>query len=882
MAMPIKNFSAVNPSVMARNDAKQFVPFSPALLKWLRSNTDAEARPAMDAIGLGLHLTVAQGATPILLPASLGGMTCLLRTVDGTVIEGQLLIYVSDNDLARLRAPMADGTEELDADDVRIVYAMGPALYERFAERMRVHFSAGRLEPVFRRGVTLRRGDQGITAVESYSDVNHVLQLNSWLEGNNAILWRFAPNVPRIEAELLDLRGGQSGQRGDSVMIYAEVIYRPPNQQEAHWYRVNPGLVLSRMRSAGESDSDYAVLTDGFTAGGVASGATSVSSRGDLCAVVGGSRGLVVLQPRSVVPPSLFSFITSDEVRVFASALADGRDLVVRSALPTMRPEALMELWARNKAYDQIFGQIPSFDFPLTRYSEYVAKEPPRNQDFYDDLSSAVSYGPSGQNMALSHSSLPIPGEESLRVFILHEDPLTRPGHHEWTTRSRQLRRIYPLRYYFRLGADAETSYEFAVEQDRIDCSRQEYVFHLNWTRDSLGNLYFQPGQETNPQVRPANSHARLDANGLPLRDARGDIIPAIVSSSGRVIVPHRSDYRNLKAAEVETRRGVGRNIDLGSLSPYRPLTLIGSEAMTRLGEVRARVYDRLRIVEQLIATPPSRREQAIDGSAALSPFLKVVVRSFLVTLPAHDGTPTTDPLGFLNYVFTRPVSHPLKLAVVERFRDDLALARGAAVPPPPDEEVAKDLIRASSSWRGPEHNEVFSITIASNHQVGLALDLQPTNAPPGRRNPLFIACLHDVAQGAFAAGILREALLELDAGNYLLGSFNLDKLLYQIARVPQPGGVVYRLLTRASVEVGDLIDADGLRRPDLRDVPSVNAARDFSTLFANVNNGVPWPPARPPTYGELYLGCLYKASHVHFTFVPGAAIPWVCRLRCI
>jgi hypothetical protein len=66
---------------------------------------------------------------------------------------------------------------------------------------------------------------------------------------------------------------------------------------------------------------------------------------------------------------------------------------------------------------------------------------------------------------------------------------------------------------------------------------------------------------------------------------------------------------------------------------------------------------------------------------------------------------------------------------------------------------------------RPPEHNEGVSITIASNHQTGLALDLQPsatsgaTRILPARCNPLFIAALHDVAQRAYRTGRLGEAL---------------------------------------------------------------------------------------------------------------------------
>jgi len=99
MALPIKNFT--NALVAAVNEAKRFRTqdaaghwvFDPTFHQWEAARTDAEGKPARDAAELGLRLTAQAGQSPVVIPASLGPMTCLpFRDASGTLVQQRLIV----------------------------------------------------------------------------------------------------------------------------------------------------------------------------------------------------------------------------------------------------------------------------------------------------------------------------------------------------------------------------------------------------------------------------------------------------------------------------------------------------------------------------------------------------------------------------------------------------------------------------------------------------------------------------------------------------------------------------------------------------------------------------------------------------------------------
>lgn len=921
MPMPVRDFSVANPSVTAVNDAKRFLPFDPARLDWLGSNSNEDATPAMNATGLGLHLSATPGASPVVLAASMGLMACVPTLSDGGQIAVQRLhIQVSPEDLARLQGSREDALDYFDVDDARFVYEVrGPAV-DRLRTTLSGHHIGARLPSVGnpRASVRWTTAPTRATGVDFFDDEYDPAAFEAWFSGGNALPRYFADGVQQQSAVLLHL---QPGGDDETLTLFAEVRRRLTDDPEGGWYRVNPGFVLERLRGASESRETYVALSGGCIARGIASGGRA-TARMDLCAVSGGTlawpwdpdspdtTSTVVLQPRGVVPPALFSFVTCDEIRVFAARLAMNPTFRLTCAEPTIAPAALREAWPA--------AGTPRQTFRAVEYASAGIGAPPRDQRFYDALARVVTYAPEGRRLfinAIQGDTLPPHYDQTWRAVIPQEDVTNRPLHPVWQKKKGgQLRRLYPLRYYVCVDIDHPTcriddpasrvgdpaARLFAVQQDTIDCARQEYVCHLNWKNVGGAGYYYQDAWAN--RIEAAEAHSRLDENGNP-RTAPGtsNVVPAIGSSSGRIVIPARTAIRALRPAELERDdRPTNVRSDLRpllnfesaeSLSPYRPLTNMHFDLLPRLTQVRDQTYARAMTIESILAQPAAGRAAAIDAALAgngLTPFLAMVVRELLVTIPAGGGMSMDTVPGFLHRLFTpnswsttHPVFTPLLIDAEARFNDRLDGAKGGTASPRGPADVAKRLVLASSTWRGPEHNETTSVTIASNHQVGLALDLKPSLSGPGARNPLLLAAIHDVGQEADRVdGVLEEMLLELESTEYVLSVFDVRKAGYRIIVLGDPPDAngrwfAQRNPTDPTIPDEDLVTPIDAQKLTKRGVTSLHVARKFDELY-NMRpepNALNWPnPA--PTYLQMYVFALLLASHVHFTFTEGVALP--------
>ncbi|GAA4705747.1 D-Ala-D-Ala carboxypeptidase family metallohydrolase [Phytohabitans rumicis] len=830
--MPLRGFSAAEPSVDAVNDAKRFDPatFSPAAVHWAATDTDGAAYDSIAAMRLGLRWTARPDKTATVLPPTFGIMVC---QPSGT--QQRLVTYLSDGDLGRLRARPAPDGEDFPVLNARFVYAMSEPFAARFANAMRAHHEAGHLRPLVVEGLDGPRGEETY-GPDVPPDFDTIEAIDSWLAGQGPVLWRFADSVRADEAGLGDLADGQT------LELYAEVMGQEPGETDRSWYRVNAGFVLDRIRDPGDGlDAVYDVLTDGFRGGGVASGlagTVTTPARADLRAVWGGSRRSLVLQPYGVVPTALFSFVTCERIHVFGPALVDAqagpRPMHVERRQPTIARLALTQLWQRHGMDKEslVPGSGTAGEFLATDYPDQVtttrAKPPERPSAFYDDLAREVTYGPvgrSGENVA---------GSGIERTLVPHELPLTRPSHPRWGVQARRrllLRRLYPLRYHIRLGPDAGISHEFAVAQDERDCIRQEYAFHLRFTDYFQTYSWKWQGNRLAAIVLPTRRAGELheveyDAHQRPVR-------PALVSSGGLINVPRR--------AAIRPGQGNGA---------YRQ-TLIMAEAPERLGQARtaagayaAEMVSVLRALEEGTAIPP----------LTLPPYAVELVTkvSNLLTGPT---LPLSSADGFLQakLLAAGPVS---RLATTD--------PDGNLVPRP-------YRLQISSGWRPPEHNETVSGTPLSNHQIGEAMDVQPEGAGAATtRSPLALFALHLAAQDFFAAGSLRECLLENNAEEYIVGQFEAAKSDRTVFVDELPDGrrvYVLRAANLTDEPFNDVPSHDGEPITD-RTRLDVRLAEEYRTDFYQTNGpqSLPWPR---PTYLDLYLYALCGASHVHHTWNP-------------
>jgi hypothetical protein len=831
--MPLRGFSADDPAVTAANEARRFRPetFSLEKLHWTAADTDAAAQPAIDAMGLGLRWTARPGRTVTVLAPTSGVMVCDPVTHDNQVVEQRLTMYLSDDDFARLRArPTPDG-EKFAVENARLVYVMDQSLATRFAEAVHDHHGSRRLEPVLARGIDGRRGLARIDASVP-AEQNTAGQLDSWLAGEEAVLWRFAAGVGQDGTTVGELTAGEM------VVLYAEVMGQASDAAEPSWYRINAGFVLDRLRAPGDGlQAEYDLLTDDYRERGVASGGKA-ASRAELCAVRRGSLRSVVLQPFGVVPAALFSFATCDPVHVFGAALNTPADqpMGLRTSLPTIPRATLQQLWQTHGIQHErlITGPTAVEEFPATDYPDQVTitqgQTPLRPRAFYDDMVNEVTYG------AMGWSTGAVAGSGVERTLIPHGDIAARPFHPRWTPkRTLQLRRLFPLRFLIRLGTDVDTAHEFSLTQDERDCIRQEHVFHMYFVEPYFQTYRWRWNvQERAARVFPTRDPTHLheveyeqdDPNRRPVRPAIG--------LDGRIRVPRRTDLRPLLPEEPR------------DTAYHYTLLASSSDALLERARAAAAVYagDVMRLLQAIADNLP-------PPPVTLPAYATQVVTR-IATLQASPPLQISGTAGFLQLQLGRqdPINRFARLDAAGQF------------------VLRPYRLQISSGWRPPEHNESVSLTPISNHQLGEAMDVQPVGAGPSNRNPLGLLCLHLAAQDFQRADQLRECLLEQQTQEYIIGHIDGAKRDRTIIENVLPDGSREYVLRAAGIADEPFTNVASFDGEQLTDQTrfDLNLARSYREELNRANNStVPWPG---PTYLDMYIFGLCVASHVHHTWV--------------
>jgi hypothetical protein len=804
------------------------VPFAAAAAGWT-------ADPALGATRLGLRCTVRPGHMPELVMLRSGPMVCRPIGVPGADgYEQQIQVYLLQDDIARLRARDPVTGELLDIDDARLVYTMGPDVATRTVQRLQSYRGDGRLRPVQVTGLDGPRAER-VWNVNVPADLGTAQQMQLWWNGERSVLWQPGDGVDPADIPLAGL------QPGVTIAVHAEVSARAGDDGPPVWYRINAGFALDRLRTDGGSlDAEYALLTKGYTEARVASGiagGAAVPDRADLRVIWGGSRRSLVLQPYDLVPAALFSYATCDPIEIFAPALSDpatgDQPLMVTSCLPTLSRGVVQRLWTAHKVSGESFAPGADDEFPATDYPDQVVgaagvTDFRRNRAFYDALAAAVTYGPSGRNGGS------IFGDGARRTLVPHADPNSRPPHPVWTAaRSLQLRRLYPLRHLIRLGVDPDAP-EIGITQDDRDCLRQEYVFHLKFTDDYYQRFPgFNPAKVLPTTVAGHRDEVQYEPAGAPIR-------PGLVGKRETILVPRRADLRPFPDAGLRPRE---RKVE-GLTYSY---TRLIDTAEERIGSVQqgARAF---------ALTVASFLQAAWNGdpmpAGAAPPYLWPLVRRIagLLRGPAPQA-------GTLDW-FIR--SQLLAADVIERFA---MLSRQPLTVIP------------TSGWRPPEFNEAVSSAAASNHQLGLATDLQPEGAAgSASRNPLAQLCIHEVAQNLYQGGFLTECLLENSRREECVGLFLADKIRATINEHLDAKGEPSYVLRSAGVD--EPLSEGQLMGPGAATTFAldVKLARAFRQAFDKSVQGLPasypWPA---PTYLDMYLFALCDASHVHHTWNPNA-----------
>ncbi|MFC8660727.1 hypothetical protein [Streptomyces sp. NPDC057199] len=840
--LPLVPFTAADPAAEVVNEAKVFsaVPFDPAApgVRW--TSGEAEAQLALRATRLGLRCTVRPGHTPELVLLRSGPMVCRPVGVPGSDgYEQQLQVYLAAGEVARLRARDPVTGEFLDIDDARLVYTMESGAAARALQRLQNYRDDGQVRPVQVSGLDGPRAKR-VWNVNVRADLGTAERMRLWWEGDQSVLWQSADGVAPADLPLVRLL------YGETVAVHAEVSARAGNEGPPVWYRINAGFVLDRLRTDGRRlDAEYALLTEGYTEARVASGVAGgvpVPDWADLRVVWGGSRASLVLQPYDVVPAALFSYATCDPVEIFAPALSGpssgDQPLTVTSSLPTLSRAVVQQLWTAHTVTQESFVADADEEFPAIDYRHQVVGPPNtefrRNRGFYDALAAAVTYGPSGRNGGLIH------GTGVRRTLVPHADPGSRPPHPVWTAaRSLQLRRLFPLLLLIRFGAGPDRP-EIGITQDDRDCIRQEYVCHLKFT-----DAYYQqfPGFGA-AKVLPTTvvghrDEVEYNAAGAPVR-------PGLIGKQETILVPRRSDLRPFPPGGLSSRELMVEGLT------YSYTRLIDT-AEERIDTVQqgARAFA-LTVASFLQA---ARNGAPMPGGAA-PPYLWPLVRR--VTGLLRGPAPQTGSLDW----FIR--AQLLNAEVVDRF----AQTTGTVLTPKPLTVIP------TSGWRPPEFNEAVSSAAASNHQLGLATDLQPKGAGTNTtRNPLAQLCVHEVAQRLYRGGYLTECLLENSRTEECVGLFLADKIDFTVNEYVDGANPPSYVLRGAGIDEplsdGQLMGPGGAAQKFALDVKLARAFRKaFDKSVQGLPTSYPWPT---PTYLDMYLFALCDSSHVHHTWNPRA-----------
>jgi hypothetical protein len=870
MQPPISLPDPANPPFDAVNDAKTFDPFDAVALNWTAAATPAQREAALAKFGLRLTFTATQ-ATGLFAPAR-GQVSWIATFENGQFVSRTLVLELEPDAVETLHLAGRVENEPEPANlsvlpwisvsggavRVRLLFTFAStALDERVRTQIAALHSSGTLTRACDDDIDLRFEDGVLTPIDLPAGTPEQRHLEPWWTGISAAVWRLQGTDP--ENKIVDL------QPNDVVHMQAQLRDGLSKSASDHWFLCNPGLILRNLAVAGDpadqaNDAAYRTLCGDCVApvvsgGTLASGGTNPAGDeplafADAVVVHGGSNGGVLLQPPTdvVTPGCAFSFTSAEDVLVFSPRLED-QVVGLRLWQPTydvldldmVRDRVVAGMGNGNDVW------VPADDTVIltTEYADPGrAVRYPTNRDTVFLPAMEFAYGYDGSR-ARPAEGQPLHGLQALstweRAFNLNEIAQIRPEHPRWRNKGSLMtfatvRRLFPLRVEVRLGSAPDAPLLCTLSQDEVDCVRQEYIFHMQFTD------YYQDYATTWSPAQRATRLFPSPTHRIGV-DAGNEPVPAL--GVGRVItVPARRKVRPVVQQETRYRYSL-------LMANWRDRV----DQAAAPGEVYA---SRLRDILADPATLTAIRNAMAAGAEYVDPVLPA--------LPAYAAEIAALVDEFLSGAAFPAGSKEDFLSATLRGQD--AIARFTALDP--------FALQLGSSWRPPEHNESVSRTPISNHQRGEAFDKQPLGSGPGLRNPLAQLCLHMVGQDLFP-GSLDEMLLENQSMEYLsalvdtaIDAAGVARRRYVvIANFLADGSAEFRLRapdgTEEELPTQTVLDGEVLTA-NTRQLSS-NLAREFLTAYGNhVQQSGVWP-VPPPTYLEVYLFGLTAGSHVHFTW---------------
>ena len=870
MQPPIAIPDPAHPTFTAVNEAKTFDPFDLTALHWTSSASPAQREAALAKFGLRLTCTAAQ-ATALFAPAK--GTMSWSSTTNGGQFVSRTLVLELDADALRtlhLAGRVEDDPEPATVSAipwltisgttlrVRLLFTFTTtALDQRVRAQMVALKAAGTLTRDYDENFDLRIQNGVLTLVELPAGTEEQRHFEPWWSGLSAATWRLRGTDPNNK--IVDL------QRNEVVHIQAQMSDGLAKSATEHWYLCNAGLILRSLGVAGDpadpaNDVAYrAVCGDCFTpivtGGTLASGGTNPAADtpltfADVLAVHGGSNGGVLLQPPTdrIAPGCAFSFTSAEDVTVFSPRL-ENQVVGLRLWQPTYD---LLDLeTVRNRV---VAGKgngsdvwVPT-DGTVIVTTEYYAPgratRYPSNRDtvFLPAMEAAFGYDGSRARPADGQPPHGLSAANTWeRAFNLNEIAEVRPEHPRWRTKSAgqtfpTVRRLFPLRVDVRLGAAVDAPLLCTLSQDEVDCIRQEYVFHMQFTDyyQDYTNVWSRASDRATRIFRSPTHRITVDGGNQP--------VPAI-GQDRAITVPPRRIVRPI--VTTATR--------------YRYTLLIASwRDKVQQAEAAGEVY-------------AARLRDILGDAAALADIRDAIAAGFDYPDPVLPALPSYAAELAVMVVDLLGVSSPAGSKedfLAAQLRSTDAINRFTALNPL--------RLQLGSAWRPPEYNELPSITPISNHQIGEAFDKQPLGSGEGVRNPLAQLCLHIVGQELFATS-LREMLLENQAAAYL--SFLVDTEVDANGKARRRYVVIANFDTNSSGGIpaaragrhrGGAADPVGARWRGDHDRHAPALEPPGANLSGRVRQAHEhhWRVAgAAPTCLEVYLFGLTVASHVHFTW---------------
>jgi hypothetical protein len=868
MQPPVSVPDPANPPFIAVNDAKTFDPFDAVALNWTAAATPAQQEAALAKFGLRLTFTATQ-TIGLFAPAS--GQVSWIATMENGQFASRTLVLELEADAVQTlhlagRAENEPEPANLSvlpwnslsggAVRVRLLFTFtDTALDERVRTQIAALHSSGTLTRLCDDDIDLRFEDGLLTPIELPAGTPEQRHLEPWWDGISAAAWRLHGADP--ENKIVDLRPD------DVVHVQAQLRDGLSKSASDHWFLCNPGLILRSLAVSGDpadqaNDAAYRTLTGDCVApvlsgGSLASGGTNPAGDerfafADTVVVLGGSNGGVLLQPPPgvVTPGCAFSFTSAEDIRLFSPRL-ENQVVGLRLWQPTY--DVLDLDMVRNRVVAGLGSGadvwVPADDTVIltTEYAEPGrAVRYPTNRDTVFLPAMEFAFGYDGKR-ARPADGQPLHGLPALstwdRAFNLNETAEIRPEHPRWRNKGSLMtfatvRRLFPLRVEVRLGDAPEDPLLCTLAQDEVDCVRQEYVFHMQFTDYYQDYATFWNAAQRPTRLFPAPTH-RIGV------DAGNEPVPAL---------------------------GVGRAITVPTRRKVRPV-VVQPETRYRYSLLMANWRDRVDQAAAAGEVYAARMRDILADPATLTAIRNAMAAGtdyVDATLPAYAAEIVALVDEFLGGAAFPAGSKENFLSATLRGQD--AISRFTALDP--------FALQLGSSWRPPEHNESVSKTPISNHQIGEAFDKQPLGSGPGLRNPLAQLCLHIVGQDLYP-GALSEMLLENQSMEYLsalvdtaIDAAGIARRRYVvIANFLVDGSVQFRLRapdgTEEELPTQTVLDGEVLTA-STRQLSS-NVAKEFLTAYGNhVQQSGVWP-VPPPTYLELYLFGLTAASHVHFTW---------------